>query len=303
MRISSLSQPRWMLTTLQNSNQQINKLSEQLSTQKKYAVPSDDPLSTARAASLTQQQSVTDQYQKNITATSGALSSQETLLTSMNNQLMSLQDLFRSMNNASHTANLNQGYASQIGTISDSLVSLLNSQDADGHYIFAGTNNTQPPVVKIDGQYRWQGNDQSATAQVGQQNWVDRNTPLPQLLAMDGDAMGYLNQLTAMQTALSTGSPDDSPSSDTLGKFIAQSDSISNQLTVNIASIGHRQNQLTQLSNVYTDLSTANSEVLSNLQDTDVAESSMQIQAWLQTVQYTSKAYSLINQFSLFDVI
>ncbi|GAA0495547.1 flagellar hook-associated protein FlgL [Tatumella terrea] len=301
MRISSLSQPQWMLSALENGNSQIQKLSDQLSTQQKQSLPSEDPLNASRTAALTQQQAVTAQYQQNITTVTGSLSSQETLLTSINNQVLALQDQFRSMNNASHTGAENPGYAAQISSLTDGIVSLLNSQDANGHYLFAGTNNTQPPVVKVDGQYQWQGNDQAQSVQVGQQQWIAGNTTVGTLFSSGEDGMGFLNQLSALQTSLTQTGSDASPDSETLGDLIQQSSDISDRVSSAVASIGSRQNQLTRLTNVYTDLTTANSGVLSSLQSTDTAQTTLQLQSWLQTVEYSSKAYSLMNQFSLFD--
>lgn len=303
MRISSLSQPQWMLKALEKGNSQISKLSEQLSTQQKQSLPSEDPLNASRTAALTQQQAVTDQYQKNITAVTGSLSSQETLLTSLSNQVLALQDQFRSMNNATHTGSENSGYAAQLSSLSDGIVSLLNSQDASGHYLFAGTNNTSAPLVKKDGQYQWQGNDQSQSVQVGQQQWVTGNTDVGSLFASGGDAVGFLNQLTSLQTQLNASGQDATPDSDTLTSLLGQSSDISDRISSAIASVGARQNQLSRLTDVYTDLTTANSSVLSSLQSTDTAQTTLQLQSWLQTVEYSGKAYSLMNQFSLFDVI
>lgn len=301
MRISSLSQPQWMLSALENGNNQIRKLSDQLSTQQKQSLPSEDPLNASRTAALQQQQAVTARYQQNITAVTGSLTSQETLLTSINNQVLALQDQFRSMNNASHTGAENPGYAAQIGSLTDGIVGLLNSQDANGHYLFAGTNNTQPPVVKVDGQYQWQGNNQTQSVQVGQQQWIAGNTTAGTLFSSGEDAMGFLNQLTALQTSLTQTGSNASPDSGTLGELIRQSSDISDRVSSAVASIGSRENQLTRLTNVYTDLTTANSGVLSSLQSTDTAQTTLQLQSWLQTVEYSSKAYSLMNQFSLFD--
>ena len=303
MRISSLSQPQWMLKALEQGNSQISKLSEQLSTQQKQSLPSEDPLNASRTAALTQQQAVTDQYQKNITAVTGSLSSQETLLTSLSNQVLALQDQFRSMNNATHTGSENSGYAAELSSLSDGIVSLLNSQDASGHYLFAGTNNTSAPLVKKDGQYQWQGNDQSQSVQVGQQQWVTGNTDVGSLFASGGDALGFLNQLTSLQTQLNASGQDATPDSDTLTSLLGQSSDISDRISSAIASVGARQNQLSRLTDVYTDLTTANSSVLSSLQSTDTAQTTLQLQSWLQTVEYSGKAYSLMNQFSLFDVI
>ncbi|WP_241646395.1 hypothetical protein [Rosenbergiella metrosideri] len=299
MRISSLSQPQRMLATLEASNTQIQRLQDQLATQQKQTLPSEDPLNAARTAAVTQQQALTTQYQQNITSANDALTRQDTLLSSMSDQVLSLQDQLRSMNSATQSTTQTAGYMAQLSSLSEGIVNLLNSQDAQGHYIFAGTNNTQPPVVKVEGEYQWQGNDETQSVQVGQQQRMSAGTAVSSLFAAGSDPLSLLNQIGKLTQSSSQSLPDSS----TLSALIQQSSDASDKVSSARASIGSRQNQLTQLSDMYTDLSAANSEVLNHLQSTDTAETTLQLQSWMKTVEYSSKAYGLMNQFSLFDVI
>ncbi|MBT0725204.1 hypothetical protein HH682_12405 [Rosenbergiella sp. S61] len=299
MRISSLSQPQRMLTTLETSNTQIQKLQDQLSTQQKQTLPSEDPLNAARTAALTQQQAMTAQYQQNITTANDALTRQDTLLSSMSDLVLSLQDQLRSMNNSTQSTTNTTGHTAQLTSLSEGIVSLLNSQDEEGNYIFAGTNNHQPPVIKVKGEYQWQGNDETQSVQVGQQQSISGSTAVSSLFAAGGDTLSFLNKLGELSQSASQSPPDTT----TLSALMQQSSDASAQVSSARASIGSRKNQLTQLFDRYTDLTAANSEVLNHLQSTDTVETTLQLQAWLKTVEYSSKAYGLMNQFSLFDVI
>ncbi|MBT0730495.1 hypothetical protein [Rosenbergiella nectarea] len=299
MRISSLSQPQRMLATLEAGNTQIQKLQDQLATQQKQTLPSEDPLNAARTAAVTQQQAITAQYQQNITAANDALTRQDTLLSSMSDLVLSLQDQLRAMNNATQSASTAAGNTAQLSSLSEGIVNLLNSQDAQGHYIFAGTNNSQPPVIKVDGKYQWQGNEETQSVQVGQQQRISAGTTVSSVFAAGSDPLSFLNKIGE----LTQSSSQSSAGSTTLSALIQQSSDASDKVSSARASIGSRQNQLTQLSDMYTDLTAANSEVLNHLQSTDTAETTLQLQSWMKTVEYSSKAYGLMNQFSLFDVI
>ena len=299
MRISSLSQPQRMLATLEAGNTQIQKLQDQLATQQKQTLPSEDPLNAARTAAVTQQQAMTAQYQQNITSANDALTRQDTLLSSMSDLVLSLQDQLRSMNNSTQSTTQTAGYTAQLSSLREGIVNLLNSQDAQGHYIFAGTNNTQPPVVKVEGEYQWQGNDEAVNVQVGQQQRISAGTAVSSLFAAGSDPLSLLNQIGKLTQSSNPSLADSS----TLSALIQQSSDAADKVSSARASIGSRQNQLTQLSDMYTDLSAANSEVLNHLQSTDTAETTLQLQSWMKTVEYSSKAYGLMNQFSLFDVI
>ncbi|WP_241607455.1 hypothetical protein [Rosenbergiella epipactidis] len=299
MRISSLSQPQRMLSTLEAGNTQIQKLQDQLATQQKQTLPSEDPLNAARTAAVTQQQAMTAQYQQNITSTNDALTRQDTLLSSMSDLVLSLQDQLRSMNNSTQSTTQTAGYTAQLSSLNEGIVNLLNSQDAQGNYIFAGTNNTQPPVIKVEGEYQWQGNEETQSVQVGQQQRISAGTTVSSLFAAGSDPLSLLNQIGKLTQSSNPSLADSS----TLSALIQQSSDAADKVSSARASIGSRQNQLTQLSDMYTDLSAANSEVLNHLQSTDTAETTLQLQSWMKTVEYSSKAYGLMNQFSLFDVI
>ncbi|WP_241574383.1 hypothetical protein [Rosenbergiella nectarea] len=299
MRISSLSQPQRMLATLEAGNTQIQKLQDQLATQQKQTLPSEDPLNAARTAAVTQQQAITAQYQQNITAANDALTRQDTLLSSISDLVLSLQDQLRAMNNATQSASTAAGNKAQLSSLSEGIVNLLNSQDAQGHYIFAGTNNSQPTVIKVDGKYQWQGNEETQSVQVGQQQRISAGTTVSSVFAAGSDPLSFLNKIGELTQSSRQSLAD----STTLSALIQQSSDASDKVSSARSSIGSRQNQLTQLSDMYTDLTAANSEVLNHLQSTDTAETTLQLQSWMKTVEYSSKAYGLMNQFSLFDVI
>ncbi|WP_241649831.1 hypothetical protein [Rosenbergiella collisarenosi] len=296
MRISSLSQPQRMLTTLETGNTQIQKYQDQLATQQKQTLPSEDPLNAKRVALLTQQQATTSQYQKNITTANDALTQQDTLLSSMSDLVLSLQDQLRSMNTATKST---KDFTTQLSTLTEGMVNLLNSQDAEGHYIFAGTNRDNPPVTKVAGKYQWQGNQEGVSVQVGQQQNISGSTDVSTLFAANDDPLSFINSLSQLAQSSSSASPD----STTLSTLLQQSSEVSAKVGSARGSIGSRQNQLTQLTDMYTDLTAANSEVLNQLQSPDTAETTLQLQSWLKTVEYSSKAYGLMNQFSMFDVI
>ena len=77
MRISSLYNSNAMLSQLGTNGNRVAKLMEQLSSQKRVNVPSDDPVAASRLVQLGREQAAIKQYQSNITSLSGALSVQE----------------------------------------------------------------------------------------------------------------------------------------------------------------------------------------------------------------------------------
>ncbi len=99
MRISSLYNSNAMLAQLGANGTQMAKLMEQLSTQKRVNVPSDDPVAASRLVQLNREQSAIKQYQSNISGLTGALSIQESHITAMSNQVMAMGDKLKLANN------------------------------------------------------------------------------------------------------------------------------------------------------------------------------------------------------------
>lgn len=52
--------------------------------------------------------------------------------------------------NGTNTADSLASLGEDIESLTESMVAALNYQDEDGHYVFGGTINDQPPIVAVD---------------------------------------------------------------------------------------------------------------------------------------------------------
>jgi flagellar hook-associated protein 3 FlgL len=92
------------------------------------------------------------QYTSNGQSAQGSLNIEDNALTQVQSQLQSLRDLALEANNATESgANLN-AIATQVQQIQQSLLSVANTQDGSGNYIFAGySTQTQPFALTATG--------------------------------------------------------------------------------------------------------------------------------------------------------
>ena len=122
------------------SDQQIKlaQLQEQISTGRKINKPSDDPAASARILELEQTVKLNQQYQTNIELAENRLNLQESTISSIENILMRVRELTLQANNSTQDIVSRSAIAFEIDELHDELLSLANTVDANGDYLFAG---------------------------------------------------------------------------------------------------------------------------------------------------------------------
>ncbi len=161
MRVSSSQMFDIARKGMADANQALNKTQEQISSGRRVLSPADDPVAATKILQLTDQLNVIGQYNKNIDIAESNLALEETLLGGINSSIMRLQELAVS---AGNTGTLGpseyRAIASEVGGKLDELMSLMNSRNANGDYIFGGHKSSQPPFSGSDTQgFQYHGDE------------------------------------------------------------------------------------------------------------------------------------------------
>lgn len=302
MRISSLYNSNAMLAQLNANGARVSKLMEQMATQKRINVPSDDPVAASRLVQLNREQSAIAQYQNNIVRLSGSLAIQESNISAMNDQLLAINDKLLSANNSTHNNKDMAAFGMELSSMLDSLVASLNAKNENGSYLFAGTANDTRPVQWDEeaGKYVYAGNGNSRETTVANGVSITENTHVAQAF---GDDLAMLNDLRAMSEKMQDPDLRFEDYADELSALIASVQGTRDNVSAIFTDLGGRQNRLTLLDNAHTDVSLANGQVVRDLSDTDWATTSMNLQLYVNSVQITNKAYSMISQLNLFSML
>ncbi len=126
------------LISLQQSFSKLSDLQNEAASLKRLTKPSDAPADVSSAMQLHAGLDRSDQYTRNLSDAQGWLGNADNALTSTVTQLQKVNDLVVQASNASLDANARQGIATQIDSIRQSLIGVANTQYA-GRPIFAGT--------------------------------------------------------------------------------------------------------------------------------------------------------------------
>ncbi len=305
MRVSSQSISTMMLRNLQLNSAKINKLSEQIYSQKRVSVPSDDPIASTRLVQLRREQAAISQYQSNITRLSGSLATQESHVTAFSNALMEMNDKLLSASNGSHAEADMEGFGWELDAMLESLVSGLNAKNEDGHYLFGGTKNNQQPVTydPVTQTYSFQGNTSERETTVGNGVNIKENTDLSAIFSATGSDMDVLNKLQQLSEKMKDPTiPLVSYQNEFQGVLKSLQGAMDKNAGV-LTGLGGRQNQLSMLNEAHEGVKIANDGVVRELSELDPAEAYVNLQLYMNSIQASNSSYMKITQLSLFNLV
>ena len=309
MRVSTQQSYVSMTQSFNDLSSDLSHVVEQMATGKSILLPSDDPIAATRITQLNRQQSALDQYQSNIDSATAGMSQQESILDGVNNDLLAIRDDLLEAANGTNTADSLASLGQDIQSMTEAMVSALNYQDEDGHYVFGGTVNDRPPIVAVDDDgdgvtdsYTYQGNDDHRQTTVSNGVEVDTNVAVSDFF---GDSLDVLNTLTSLSKELQDPSvdPADPQVQSDIENAINTVDDASDSLNASIATIGETQNTMSMLSGAQTDIATSNDQLIGQLSDMDYGPASITFTGLEMAMEATLKTYSKVSELNLFSVI
>ncbi|WP_313087646.1 flagellar hook-associated protein FlgL, partial [Pseudomonas sp.] len=167
MRISTIQAFNNGVTGIQRNYSNATRTQEQISTGNRILTPADDPVASVRLLQLEQQQNVLTQYDSNLTAAKNSLTQEEVTLNSVNTVLQRVRELAVQAGNGALDPQDRKSIAAELGEREDELLSLMNTRNARGEYLFSGfQGKTQPFVRAADGSYSYQGDEGQRKLQI-----------------------------------------------------------------------------------------------------------------------------------------
>ncbi|HWS62516.1 MAG TPA: flagellar hook-associated protein FlgL [Steroidobacteraceae bacterium] len=137
------------MTTLESN---LSQTQNQISTNLSFTTPSQNPVAAGAVNQYTQALTQSQQYDTNANSAQGRLSIEDNALSQVQSALQSLRDLALQANSGTQSDQNRAAIATQATQIQSTLVSLANTQDGNGEYIFGGyATQTQPFALSATG--------------------------------------------------------------------------------------------------------------------------------------------------------
>lgn len=150
MRISSSTLYDINVAALNQQQTKMLHTQQQVSSGRRMITAADDPVAAARALELAQSDSATLQYAQNIDATQNSLILSEGTLQSVTTLLQNAQTLAVNAGNTMTMSNPDRKMiATELQANLDQLISLANSTDGVGNYLFSGFQGKTIPFVNV----------------------------------------------------------------------------------------------------------------------------------------------------------
>ena len=147
MRVTETSQQTQFLANLDSLESGISQTENQLSTGLAFSTPAENPTAAGAVANYDQALSQSQQYTTNANSAQTGLNTEDTALTQVQNQLQSLRTLALEANSGTESTQNLSAIATQAQQIQNSLLSLANTQDGNGNYIFGGFETQSQPFA------------------------------------------------------------------------------------------------------------------------------------------------------------
>lgn len=175
MRISTNYLFDQNLTAMLAQQAELGKTQLQISTGQRILNPSDDPVGAVEILNLQREINLSDQYLTNADKAENKLVAEESVLSSSVDILQKINELSVQALNDTNGLSDRQAIAQEITQLNDQLLSLVNTQDSSGNYLFSGFKSDVQPYSSIGATYA--GDSGQRNLQIGAGVLIETNDP------------------------------------------------------------------------------------------------------------------------------
>jgi flagellar hook-associated protein 3 FlgL len=167
MRVTQNMEQAQFLTALNQLESSISTTQNGISTGLAFTTASENPVGAGLVAGYNQVLGQSQQYTANGSSATDSLNIEDSALTQLQNQLQSLRDLALEANNATESPSDLSAIATQVQQIQGSILSVANTQDGSGNYIFAGYSTQTQPFAQSATGATYSGDQGQRQVQIG----------------------------------------------------------------------------------------------------------------------------------------
>lgn len=287
------------ITRFNRITSDIQQTQDKVATGKKVLKASDDPVAAATISFVRDQKVMLDRFATNIDRAQTRLTLTENVVAESVNLLTRAYELGIQAKNDTLTAVDRRAISFEISQIRESMMSLANSKDVNGNYLFAGyRTNIQPFVSNEAGEVTFAGDRGVHSVQISDS--LRANTGLDgadvfMRVDIDGTTKPFFDVLTSMERELQGGTINN----DTVAELNACID----HFAVNQTRVGAELNKLDYQRSAMERRVLLMDENLSGLEDADLANLVSELQTMIVSRDAAQRSFVQIGQQSLFDYI
>jgi flagellar hook-associated protein 3 FlgL len=275
--------------------EELNKANTIVATGKRILKLSDDPVGLAQGLNIKSTLSNIEQMGRNITLGKSWLAASESAMSQVQDVISEAKTLSVQMANGSIDASERRSAAETVQNLLEELVSLANTE-VSGRYIFAGCEtDTAPFSLESDNSVTYYGDNNAFTVKIGKDATVQVGSDGEAVFGTLGQPDDVFRAFDDLKTALEN--------NDISGIQAGMSDLDSrfDHVASKISDIGSKMLRMEMKENIFQDLDLTNTERLSTIEDADITEAILDLQAKELAYQAALSSASKVLQMSLLD--
>jgi flagellar hook-associated protein 3 FlgL len=291
---------------MSNVQSKLTKVQEQLSTGLQIVKPSDEPdkasLVTRLEAELTRQAS----HQDTLKAVNVRLTAEETALKNTSDVLYRMKELAVQAANDTVGEQDRKSIAIEMGNLREQILSLANSQDSNGNYLFSGSRAGSPAFAKdATGRITYQGDQARMQVNVGDNRRMNLNMPGSDAFTriVRDDGKGNKTGVDFFQSLDDLVNAVNSSDRAAIQRGVGEVDALQNGISEGVGQIGADLTVVDLQNNVLDEVILRLKSTRSDIEDLDYTEAITRMNKDQLALQAAQSGFSKISQLSLFNYI
>lgn len=307
MRIATFNAYANVITGLQDRQRSLQQSQEQLTSGKRVAKPSDDPVAMARAERSLVSMTRADAQQRALEASRTATQLTESALGDASELIQRSRETLLAAGNPSYTDGERSMLVQSLRGLREQLLSVANRADGTGSYLFGGQGSSEPPFADAPGGVIYNGlpgdtmvasAESLSTALDGGFTWLQAPA------AVTGDPpLSIFNVLDSAIASLSANGVTDAQVATAVQDGVRDVDAFYDHLLSVRARSGEALNRMDSAELRIADAKLAAQTERSTAEDLDMVQAISDFQNKQTGYDAALKAYSLVQRMSLINYI
>ena len=288
------------LSTIQNN---LAQTQTQLSTSLQVVQPSDAPDKTSMITKLNTDIATQSNFTDTLKTVQTQLQAQDTAFQSVTTVLTKVKELTIQAANATLNSADRQTIALQITQLRDQILSIANSQDVNGNYIFAGAKVSTPAFLKnANGVIDYNGDQTRSSAQIGTSLKLQMNMPgsdaFVRVQRSDGKGgnvgVGFFQSLGDLISAVQN---SDQPN---IQRGLSELTNLNLGITEANANVGTSLQAVDSQTSILSEINLRLKSTLSDVQDLDYTTAITKMNKDQLALEAAQSSFAKISKLSLF---
>jgi flagellar hook-associated protein 3 FlgL len=306
MRVTTYNAYQNTIFNLQQRQQDLQKTQEQLTTGKRVAKPSDDPVAAARAERALAAMTRSDAHQRALEAARTATQQAESALGDAGELIQRARETLLAAGNPSYSEGERKALVQTLKGVREQLLGVANRSDGAGSFFFGGQGTDSPPFVDSGSGVIYQGTpgrtlvasgEALGTTLDGEHTWLQAPSGTP------GVTVSVFDVLDDAIAGLGAPGVSDAAVAAAVKTGVNDLDTFHAHLLAERARSGEALNRMNQVELRIADGKIAAQTERSSAEDLDLVQAISDFQNQQTGYDAALKAYSMVQRLSLFNYI